>query len=141
MNVPVFRETVTFADFSSIAVAVCSIVPFYKSCVNHLTDRRGFYRRHLSHLVGLHPGSQITKKKTPELFEAARKSLIRRRFRTNGKTAQQEASWHEIDLDWKGGRLVNAEILSRNGGKLNIRYGDETKTYDTKKGRRITFKL
>jgi len=31
--------------------------------------------RHVSHLWGLHPGNEITKENTPELFEAARKSL------------------------------------------------------------------
>ncbi len=31
--------------------------------------------RHVSHLWGLHPGSEITKEDTPDLFEAARKSL------------------------------------------------------------------
>ena len=31
--------------------------------------------RHTSHLYGLHPGQQITRNGTPELFEAARKSL------------------------------------------------------------------
>ncbi len=31
--------------------------------------------RHTSHLYGLHPGHQITKTATPELYEAARKSL------------------------------------------------------------------
>ena len=31
--------------------------------------------RHLSHLYGLHPSNQITKEKTPSLYEAARKSL------------------------------------------------------------------
>ena len=40
--------------------------------------------RHLSHLVGLHPGAQITQKTTPELFDAARKSLVRRGNRTMG---------------------------------------------------------
>ena len=45
----------------------------------------------------------------------------------------------EIDLEWKNRGLVKAEILSRIGGKLNIRYGDETKTHHTKKGQRITF--
>jgi len=33
------------------------------------------HHRHTSHLYGLHPGQQITKIGTPELFEAARKSL------------------------------------------------------------------
>jgi alpha-L-fucosidase 2 len=31
--------------------------------------------RHVSHLYGLHPGSQITKRGTPELYEAAKKTL------------------------------------------------------------------
>jgi alpha-L-fucosidase 2 len=31
--------------------------------------------RHVSHLYGLHPGFQITQQGTPELFEAAKKSL------------------------------------------------------------------
>jgi alpha-L-fucosidase 2 len=34
--------------------------------------------RHTSHLYGLHPGHQITKSATPELYEAARKSLVTR---------------------------------------------------------------
>ncbi|MFF2446639.1 glycoside hydrolase N-terminal domain-containing protein [Neobacillus sp. NPDC058068] len=34
--------------------------------------------RHVSHLFALHPGRQITQAKTPELFEAARKSIDRR---------------------------------------------------------------
>jgi alpha-L-fucosidase 2 len=31
--------------------------------------------RHVSHLIGVHPGSQFTKTKSPELFNAARRSL------------------------------------------------------------------
>ena len=34
--------------------------------------------RHTSHLYALHPGKQITRRKTPGLFEAARKSLLAR---------------------------------------------------------------
>jgi alpha-L-fucosidase 2 len=45
----------------------------------------------------------------------------------------------EIDIEWKDGRLVKAEILSRHGGEFNIRYGDETKTYNTSKGQRVMF--
>ena len=39
------------------------------------TDPR---HRHTSHLFGLHPGQQITRTGTPELFEAAKKSLLSR---------------------------------------------------------------
>jgi alpha-L-fucosidase 2 len=34
--------------------------------------------RHISHLYGLHPGEQITRRRTPELFEAARRTLLLR---------------------------------------------------------------
>lgn len=43
MNIPVLRETVSFTNLSSIAVSICSIVPFNKGCVNRITDRRAFY--------------------------------------------------------------------------------------------------
>jgi alpha-L-fucosidase 2 len=33
------------------------------------------HHRHVSHLWGLHPGSEITRRGTPELFAAARRSL------------------------------------------------------------------
>ena len=36
------------------------------------------HHRHISHLYGLHPSRQITRRGTPELFEAARTSLERR---------------------------------------------------------------
>ena len=36
------------------------------------------HHRHISHLYGLHPSAQITKRGTPELFRAARASLERR---------------------------------------------------------------
>ena len=39
--------------------------------------------RHVSHLWGLHPGREITRDGTPELFAAARRSLI---FRGDGGT-------------------------------------------------------
>jgi len=34
--------------------------------------------RHFSHLISVHPGRLITKRRTPELFEAAKKSMIAR---------------------------------------------------------------
>jgi len=174
--------------------------------------------RHLAHLVGLHPGLQITRKKTPELFEAARKSLIRRGDKRMGwsqswkvscyarvfdgnkaldqfnqQLTQQTLSnlmnlagrvlildgnygtpagmaemllqshdgdvhllpalpdvWKDgsakglmargafqVDLEWKDGRLKKAEILSREGGPLKIRYGSRTMEHNTTAGQRI----
>lgn len=46
--------------------------------------------RHVSHLLGLHPGTQITKD-TPELFDAARKALKRRISNGGGHTGWSRA--------------------------------------------------
>lgn len=41
----------------------------------HDWDRPDDHHRHVSHLYGLFPGCQISRDRTPELFDAARKSL------------------------------------------------------------------
>ncbi|WP_241243603.1 glycoside hydrolase family 95 protein [Caldicellulosiruptor changbaiensis] len=47
--------------------------------------------RHISHLFGLYPESQITKEKTPQLFEAAKKTLERRLSFGSGHTGWSRA--------------------------------------------------
>lgn len=47
--------------------------------------------RHISHLFGLYPGKQISMKKTPELSEAARKTLERRLENGGGHTGWSSA--------------------------------------------------
>ncbi len=47
--------------------------------------------RHLSMLYGLHPSSQITKSRTPELFEAAKVSIERRLSSGGGHTGWSRA--------------------------------------------------
>ncbi|ALJ04507.1 hypothetical protein APS56_04845 [Pseudalgibacter alginicilyticus] len=47
--------------------------------------------RHLSHLYGLFPGSEITKENNPEIFEAARKSVERRLEHNGGWTGWSRA--------------------------------------------------
>lgn len=47
--------------------------------------------RHISHLYGLHPSSQITVDKTPELAEAARRTLERRLANGGGHTGWSRA--------------------------------------------------
>ncbi len=61
--------------------------------------------RHISHMVGLYPGSQITIESTPELAEAARTSL---NFRGDGGTGWSKAwkinCWARLkdgDRSWK----------------------------------------
>ncbi len=46
-------------------------------------DNPGNKHRHVSHLYGLHPSNQITKRGTPDLFDAAKQSLL---FRGDGGT-------------------------------------------------------
>jgi alpha-L-fucosidase 2 len=48
--------------------------------------------RHVSHLYGLYPGNEITRKHTPELAEACRKSLERRLEHGGGHTGWS-CSW------------------------------------------------
>ena len=47
--------------------------------------------RHMSHMFGLHPGSQITSSKTPEMFAAARASLDARLSHGGGGTGWSRA--------------------------------------------------
>lgn len=49
--------------------------------------------RHLSHLFGLHPGSQITPHHTPELAEAAKQSLIQRGDVSTGWSMAWKINW------------------------------------------------
>ncbi len=46
--------------------------------------------RHMSHLLGLHPGTQITAE-TPELYEAAKKTIARRLEKGGGHTGWSRA--------------------------------------------------
>ena len=47
--------------------------------------------RHISHLYALHPSNQISKSKTPELFEAAKKTLAGRLSKGGGHTGWSRA--------------------------------------------------
>ncbi|MBA4053173.1 MAG: hypothetical protein C0490_00530 [Marivirga sp.] len=49
--------------------------------------------RHLSHLFGLHPGSQITPQSTPELASAAKQSLIHRGDVSTGWSMAWKINW------------------------------------------------
>lgn len=46
-----------------------------------------------------------------------------------------------VDLHWADGHLTKAVILSGSGGKCAVRYGDETLSFDTKRGKRYTVVL
>ena len=65
--------------------------------------------RHISHLFGLFPGAQITPEDTPELAEAARRSLVYRLEHGGGYTGWSRA-W--IVLFWA--RLQDGEMAYEN---------------------------
>jgi alpha-L-fucosidase 2 len=73
--------------------------------------------RHVSHLWGLHPGSEITRYGTPELFDAARRSLeMRGDGGTGWSMAWKVNFWARLgDGDHAHGLLEN--LLTLTGGE------------------------
>jgi alpha-L-fucosidase 2 len=61
--------------------------------------------RHISHLFGLHPGNQITPQHTPELLEAARKTIEFRLANGGGHTG------------WSRAWIINFYARLKNGDK------------------------
>jgi len=61
--------------------------------------------RHISHLFGLHPGNQITPQRTPELMEAARKTIEFRLANGGGHTG------------WSRAWIINFYARLKNGDK------------------------
>jgi alpha-L-fucosidase 2 len=80
--------------------------------------------RHVSHLYGLHPSNQITKRDTPELFEAAKKTLeLRGDVGTGWSLAWKINFWarlldgnHAYLLLQKALTLVDSKNVNYRGG-------------------------
>lgn len=96
--------------------------------IEEATDVDQFHR-HLSHIVGLHPGNQITQKKTPELFEAAKKSLARRGNRTMGWSQSWKISCYARLFDGNAAidqfkqlltEQTQPNMMNLAGGALNL---------------------
>jgi alpha-L-fucosidase 2 len=72
--------------------------------------------RHLSHLVGLHPGTQITATGTPELFAAAKKTIASRLYHGGAHTGWSRAwviNFYARLLDGDNAGLHVQELLAR----------------------------
>lgn len=78
--------------------------------------------RHISHLFALHPGSQISPKSTPELANAARKTLESRLSSGGGHTGWSKAwiinMWARLGVGDES--LKNVEELIRNSTLPNL---------------------
>ncbi|UCG87643.1 MAG: glycoside hydrolase family 95 protein [Gemmatimonadota bacterium] len=65
------------------------------------------HHRHVSHLWGLHPGSEITRRGTPDLFAAARRSLeLRGDSGTGWSIAWKINFWARLDEGDRAYRLI-----------------------------------
>lgn len=67
--------------------------------------------RHISHLFGLHPGSQLTQAHTPELFAAARKSLESRLSHGGGHTGWSRAWIINMYARFHDGEKAHANLM------------------------------
>ena len=67
--------------------------------------------RHVSHLFALHPGSQITPIKTPELFEGAKKTLAKRLKNGGAGTGWSRAWTINFYARFKDGNSAHEHIM------------------------------
>ena len=73
--------------------------------------------RHVSHLWGLHPGRQITRHDTPDLFEAAKKSLIFRGDEATGWSMAWKVNFWARFYDGDHAYKILTTLLRPAGGK------------------------
>lgn len=80
--------------------------------------------RHVSHLYGLHPGYQINERSTPDLFEAAKKSLIARGdFGTGWSLAWKINFWARFKDGDRAYRLIRNLMTVVGTSKTNYNHG------------------
>ncbi len=76
--------------------------------------------RHVSHLYGLHPSEQITKRKTPDLFDAAKRSLeVRGDPSTGWSLAWKMNFWARFEDGNHAHRLVQLQLTSVDSSGTN----------------------
>lgn len=70
--------------------------------------------RHLSHIIGLHPLSQITPKRTPELYQAAAQSLLKRGVMGTGWSGAWKVGCAARLYDGNKAELLLSNLLVQN---------------------------
>ncbi|HMA62729.1 MAG TPA: glycoside hydrolase family 95 protein [bacterium] len=68
--------------------------------------------RHMSHLLGLHPGNQITEEKTPKLFEAAQRTIEKRLANGGGHTGWSRAWIVNLYARLKEANLAHKHLMA-----------------------------
>jgi alpha-L-fucosidase 2 len=70
--------------------------------------------RHLSHIIGLHPLGQITLTRTPGLYEAAEKSLLKRGLMATGWSGAWKVGCAARLYDGNKAELLLSNLLVQN---------------------------
>ena len=87
--------------------------------------------RHVSHLWGLHPGSEITPEETPELAEAAKKSLEARGDSGTGwSLAWKVCFWARLGDGDRAARLLRHLLKPVGAAATGFNYSTGGGTYD-----------
>jgi alpha-L-fucosidase 2 len=80
--------------------------------------------RHVSHLYGLHPGNQITKRGTPDLFQAAKRSLELRGFGGTGWSMAWKINfWARFENGDNAHRMIENMLTLVDGSDTQYRGG------------------
>jgi alpha-L-fucosidase 2 len=85
----------------------------------HDSDRPDDKHRHVSHLYGLYPGNQISPSRTPELFDAARTSLIYRGDPATGWSMGWKVNFWARFLDGNHAYKLITDQLKLVGGRVD----------------------
>lgn len=96
--------------------------------------------RHISHLYGLHPGSEITLHGTPELAVAARRSLEARGDRSTGwSMAWKACHWARLGEGDRAEKLIRDALLPVSD--MNFNYTSRGGTYPNLFGAHPPFQI
>lgn len=85
------------------------------------------HHRHVSHLLGLYPGTQIVTEKTPELAEAARKVLLKRGDQGTGWSLAWKINfWARLQDGNHAYKILKALLKPVYSEKMNMKDGGGT---------------